>query len=330
MLKDRIGFRAPKPFVRADFAVVAVLAVLADLAAAEPVPRFFFSGDGHLTMSHGHFDERLELRYRHADGSYDEAALARIAHFFRSREDGAEGEIALRTIELIDFVEDRFRPQAMVLISGYRSPEFNEELRGRGARAAQSSLHTEGLAADIAFRGLDLKKLWVELRELKLGGVGYYRKDGFLHLDSGRPRFWEPQTSKVEKGLARGNAKIFARTDFDRYAGLGGATIRLHSVTALPLRLAREAVLEGHALRLEAASAGLREEDGCLVISEPAAAYRLRVAAGQALPAPARGAIRLRTCEPRVEATPEQFETNSIELLAAPPAVVTDEGKDAR
>lgn len=320
-------------------AVLAVLWVLPVPAPATGPSRFFFSGDGRLRLDHAHFAEHLDVRYRRADGTYDPAALERIAHFFRSRQNGERGDIALRTLELIDFIEDRFRPTRMVLISGYRSPEFNEQLRAHGARAAQFSLHTEGLAADIAFRGLDQKKLWARLRDLKLGGVGYYRKEGFLHVDSGRPRFWEPRTSKVEKNLSRGNAKIFARTEFDRYADLDGAIITLHGVTAWPLRIARTAELDGATLPLTADAEGAAVVDDCIVFSSPAdSGPRLRVASATSVEptrstpstesrrsasARARSVLRLRTCEPRVEATPPDFETNPIEvgdLHAVPPA----------
>ena len=135
--------------------------------AAAAQPRFFFAGDGHLTLSHAHFAEKLDVRYRRADGTYDPAALARIRHFFRSREDGREAPISLRLIELLAYIQDHFHPRQMTLLSGYRSPEFNADLRAAGQKAAQASLHTEGLAADIAFAGVDLKRLWGQLRQLR-------------------------------------------------------------------------------------------------------------------------------------------------------------------
>src|SRR5262249_52660761 len=153
------------------------------------------SGDGELVLRDAHSDERLAVRYRDDDGRYDPEALARIDRFFRSRSDGAVGSMSLRLIEMIDFVDDRYHPAQLSLISGYRSPEYNQALRDRGARAARASLHTEGLAADLAPSGLDLPRLWKQLRDLEIGGVGLYRKDGFIHLDTGRPRFWEPATS---------------------------------------------------------------------------------------------------------------------------------------
>lgn len=294
-------------------AIAALLFVLSPIASMAASTRFFFAGDGHIEMQHGHFKERLSVRYRNQDGTYDAVALQQIRHFFRSREDGAEGEVSLRLIELLDFIEDSARPKSAVLMSGYRSPEFNEAIRGRGARAAQASLHTEGLAADVHFNGIDLKKLWLHLREEKVGGVGFYRKEGFLHVDTGRPRFWEPQTSKVEQNISRGNAKVFARTDFDRYASIDGAVIILHSVTLLPLRIAREARIGAQTVALEPLTPGVRDDNGCWLLDDVDRPYQFRIRSAATLVG--RKPVRLFTCDPRLEATPEEFETNEIEAV---------------
>jgi hypothetical protein len=81
---------------------------------------------------------------------------------------------------------------------------------------AQASLHTEAMAADIMFVGLDMARLWQQLRRLGTGGVGYYRQNKFLHVDTGPPRFWEAATSRVQENLSADNARVFLRTDFDK------------------------------------------------------------------------------------------------------------------
>ena len=164
---------------RSPASLVALLAliarcVLASPAAGDdtaPAPRFFFSGDGVIDLYNAHFDEHLTVRYRDVDGHYDPAELARVERFFRSRSDGKSGPLSLRLVELIDFVQDRYRPSRLTLVSGYRSPELNQSLRGAGHRVAQASLHTEGLAADLHPDGIDLHSLWLELRTQAVGGV---------------------------------------------------------------------------------------------------------------------------------------------------------------
>lgn len=76
------------------------------------------------------------------------------------------------------------------VVSPYRAPSTNEALRDAGGGQAESSQHTHGKAIDIKVPGLST----VELRNiatcLNLGGVGYYAQDGFVHVDTGRVRYW--------------------------------------------------------------------------------------------------------------------------------------------
>jgi uncharacterized protein YcbK (DUF882 family) len=298
--------------------IAAVLAaMLAASSSSAQSSRFFFSGNGVIELHHAHLNEQIAIRYRNQSGHYDPTALQRIAHFFRSRDDGAEGKISLRLLELIDFVEDRARPERLVLISGYRSPEFNEDLRGRGRQTARASLHTEGMAVDVQPVGVDLRKLWIDLRDLRVGGVGYYAKEGFLHLDTGPPRFWEQTTSKVGENLAKGNARVFARTDFDRYDRIEGAVISLHQVTAFPIRIARHARLGSSELELQPANGELSNQEGCFVVARPALRYDFRVGPADAKLPEHGGRIQVLTCEPRVEATAAEIETNVVEPLRA-------------
>lgn len=290
--------------------ILAVLLLLAAPAAASS--RFYFSGDGTLAMAHGHFAERLQVTYRTADGRYDAGAVARINRFFRSRTDGESGPISLRLIELLDYVEDHYRPRRLTLVSGYRSPEMNRGLRGTGRKVAQASLHTEGLAADVRPAGLDLRKLWNALRAAQVGGVGLYQGDRFLHLDTGAPRFWEAATSKVDQDLSKENARLFARTDFDRYDSLAGAVVSLHSVTALPIAVRATARLGDAELALVPRDAAVQGDGDCWIFSEPAARYELAVTSHVPAP-PQRQPIVLETCPPRLGATPAEVRSNPVE-----------------
>ena len=60
--------------------------------------------------------------------------------------------------------------------------------------------HSAGRAADIRLRGVSTAKLAAWLQEQQLGGVGRYKKKGFVHLDvrGGGPMYWEPNDSSGE------------------------------------------------------------------------------------------------------------------------------------
>jgi uncharacterized protein YcbK (DUF882 family) len=285
--------------------ILALLLVLAAPAFAGP-PRFFIMGSGRIVLVNGHTDERVSVRYRRDDNTYDETAMARIKHVFRSR-DGGEGDMSLRLIEILSKLQDLAGGKDLVIISGYRSPEYNEGLRAKGVRAAGGSLHTEGLAADLAFPKSLLKPLWMKMREMDCCGAGYYQKEGFLHIDVGRARFWEPQTSRVEENLSAGNAKLFARTEYDRYEVGEEIVIRLHAMTVPPVGIASTAEMVGDTSR--AVSVGVSSADAALCNGVTSSGSALNVKA--AFPAE-RARLVLSTCEPRAERTPAQITANQI------------------
>jgi uncharacterized protein YcbK (DUF882 family) len=281
------------------------------------VARFFFAGDGVLHLHHAHFGTDLSVRFRGIDGSYDAESLERLRHFFRSRSDDKTGPLSLRLVELLDYVEDRFEPSRMVLYSAYRSPELNAALPG----TARASLHTQGLAADVGLEGVALAAAWRQMRALGAGGMGYYARDGLLHVDAGVPRFWEASTSGVGKDLSGGNARVFARTEFDRYATIDGLRLTLHGVTAVPLGL-RIRVDPGAELVGE--SAGIESDGECLWIRGSADEYRFVLRTKSSAPHPgsisdAPVRLELATCGPRIGRTPESIATNRIELVDPQP-----------
>jgi len=79
---------------------------------------------------------------------------------------------------------------AFHVISAYRSPASNNKLRAAGRGVATRSLHMQGKAIDIRLPGCDLNKLHSAARALRCGGVGIYSTSNFLHVDTGRVRYW--------------------------------------------------------------------------------------------------------------------------------------------
>jgi uncharacterized protein YcbK (DUF882 family) len=289
--------------------VVAALGA-SGLHGAEPA-RFFIAGTGSLALQNAHSGEQATVRYRLDDGTYDAQALARIARLFRSRADGREAPISLRLIEILSHLQASEGLRPFVVQSGYRSPAYNQALKAKGRQVAGGSLHTEGLAADLAVPRKRLAALWQRVRDLDCCGAGAYAHEGFLHVDVGRPRFWEAATSKVEQNLSAGNARLFARTEFDRYASGEPIAVRVHALTAPPVRIARRGLGipaggEPWPITIDGEQV---EHDGCFEIGASGAA--LRIGGTRAV---TRVRLRLETCAPRVDATPEVVETNAIEI----------------
>ena len=130
-----------------------------------------------------------------------------------------------------------------------------------------------------------------------------------MHVDVGRPRFWEPATSKVEQNISAGNARIFARTDFDRYGAGDEVAVTLYAVTVPPMGVsARAKFVADDGDPGELSLAGV--EGDCEAIPATGSTLHLRSPAG----AHGKGHIVLTTCDPRPEQTPATIETNAIEL----------------
>lgn len=146
-----------------------------------------------LSFFNTHTGERLSAAYC-CRGEYQADALQRIDFIMR---DFRANEIKPIDPKLLDLLHDlrgtlgADRP--FHIISGYRSPTTNSMLRQRGGQnsgVASSSLHTVGQAIDIRVPGVDLDRLRAAARSLKLGGVGFYPSSNFVHVDTGRVRYW--------------------------------------------------------------------------------------------------------------------------------------------
>jgi uncharacterized protein YcbK (DUF882 family) len=76
------------------------------------------------------------------------------------------------------------------VFSGYRSPKTNAMLRRNSEAVAKNSFHMYGKAADISMPGRSVADLHRAALSLSAGGVGYYPRSHFVHIDSGPVRSW--------------------------------------------------------------------------------------------------------------------------------------------
>lgn len=143
-----------------------------------------------LSFTHTHTGERLAVEY-FSRGTYLDDALQAVNHFLR---DFRTGDIHTIDPELLDLLHHlttltgTARPYQV--ISGYRSPATNEMLRHRNEGVAAGSLHMKGQAIDIRLTDIPLALLRNAALESRRGGVGYYPVSDFVHVDTGRVRFW--------------------------------------------------------------------------------------------------------------------------------------------
>lgn len=141
-----------------------------------------------LNMYNSHTGEALKTEY-FKDGEYNVDALNDIYKFMRCHNTNEVHEINTEVLDLLSNIQRKIglNRQAQI-ISGYRSAEYNEYLRSKSKKVADNSLHLQGLAVDFIIPGIGTKKLAALAKSYEVGGVGCYRK--FVHIDSGRIRYW--------------------------------------------------------------------------------------------------------------------------------------------
>jgi uncharacterized protein YcbK (DUF882 family) len=147
-------------------------------------------GQRSLSFYHTHTGERLDIIYGWP-GLYDPIALEEINHFLRDFRTGEVHPIDPKLLDTLCAIRQKFGGQGTFeVISGYRSPKTNRQLRRRSSGVAKHSLHMDGKAIDIRLKGVLTRKIQQCALGMKCGGVGFYAKSDFVHLDTGRVRFW--------------------------------------------------------------------------------------------------------------------------------------------
>ncbi|TNF63524.1 MAG: DUF882 domain-containing protein [Burkholderiales bacterium] len=154
------------------------------LAVAAPSPR-------DLALYHTHTREDIELVYA-LGRDYVTDALGELNVFLRDHRTGDIGRMDPRLYDLMHQIRLTLgSAQPFEIISGYRSPATNEMLRTtRGGGVARRSLHMDGRAIDVRLPGVRLADLREAALSLRAGGVGYYPREQFVHIDTGPVRSW--------------------------------------------------------------------------------------------------------------------------------------------
>jgi uncharacterized protein YcbK (DUF882 family) len=143
-----------------------------------------------LRLYNTHTGESLRTIFW-AEGQFIPDALQDINKVLRDHRNNKIAQIDPQLLVLLDRVSAQFGSQNVLhVISGYRSPESNAMLHEQSNGVARHSMHMEGRAIDIRIPGRDLSQLHKVAMAQRAGGVGYYPDSQFVHLDTGRVRYW--------------------------------------------------------------------------------------------------------------------------------------------
>jgi uncharacterized protein YcbK (DUF882 family) len=206
------------------------------VAQATELKPFFFSGDNCLYIQSGKNSQRI--CFRDKGGDINQSGLARINKIFGAHYgDGVQGQnMSLRFLEFLSFLQSHYDRAPFKLLSGFRAPKYNQSLRDKGKLAAQTSMHTEGAAADIIFPSVLSAEIFPYIKSLNCCGVGYYHGNA-IHIDTGPPRYWDETTSGTEKKEPQQNEKIIVQSIYDRYHAGDDVVFQLMRVTEYPVEI---------------------------------------------------------------------------------------------
>lgn len=174
-----------RTFLKLTLAGTAVL--LSSGARAMVGPR----AEGRLRLLNTHTGERVDVLYRDAAGTYRQDGLEAINHVLRCHYTNEMTHMDKAVIEYLNAIDKACgATNEIQIISGYRSPRYNELLRRRSEGVAKHSMHLVGRAVDVRIGGVELDRLRRAALQLRAGGIGFYPRSNFVHLDSGRFRAW--------------------------------------------------------------------------------------------------------------------------------------------
>ena len=156
----------------------------------------FTPQDRSLSLYNPVTEETLTTTYWF-NGQYVPEALEKIDYIMRDHRTGEMKSIDLGLINLLHTIKIQIElDEPFHIVSGYRCRKSNELLRKSGRNAARNSYHLKGQAADIRLPDGHLASLLKVATVIKGGGVGYYPRDNFVHIDVGPVRYWSPRGKK--------------------------------------------------------------------------------------------------------------------------------------
>ena len=120
-----------------------------------------------LTLNNLHTGESIKAEFFDGRG-YIQEELAKLNHLFR------------------DYRANKIKSIA----PGLFAQLYRLQLRARSRGVAKKSYHTKGQAMDFHIEGIALSNIRKAALSMRAGGVGYYPRSNFVHIDTGPARHW--------------------------------------------------------------------------------------------------------------------------------------------
>mgnify|MGYP000872813904 FL=1 len=193
MPQDKNFIETLPGLTRRQILTAGVLGSLVCLAPVQALAKLSLTGvqERSLSLLNTHTGERLKEVVYWEKGDYILDALENLNHVLRDHRTNQVHPIDPMTLDLMAAISRKVgAKQPFEIISGYRSPQTNKSLSKQSRGVAKNSYHMQGKAVDLRLPGVPLKAVRKAALELRMGGVGYYAKSDFVHIDSGKVRSW--------------------------------------------------------------------------------------------------------------------------------------------
>ena len=179
----------PRRLGRRRFASTFALPFALSFAGLGSMPAAAAAPERSVDLYHCHTGESLRAIY-FAEGRYQPEALRAATHHLRDWRDNTELNVDPELLDLLWSLRRKLEiSRPLQVYCGYRSPETNAMLRRTRRGVALHSLHMRAMAIDLRVEGRPLSQVRRAAMALKAGGVGYYPRSGFVHVDTGDIRY---------------------------------------------------------------------------------------------------------------------------------------------
>ncbi|MGB4056988.1 MAG: DUF882 domain-containing protein [Alphaproteobacteria bacterium] len=146
--------------------------------------------DWRVSLSQAHTDEKFSGVYRVGD-QYLPDAFRRLNFILRDHRTGEVFPMDPHVIDIVSIIQSKMRTgRPLKVLSGYRSPRTNSMLRHETRGVAKNSFHMYGQAMDIRDDDYSSNRIRKIACSIKAGGVGFYPRSDFVHVDTGTVRTW--------------------------------------------------------------------------------------------------------------------------------------------
>ena len=161
-----------------------------------------------IKLHNAHTGENFDGPYRDEHGPIA-AAMEDLSHLLRDHHSGEQIAIEVGVVDFLAAVMDGVGASRATVLSAYRTVATNRMLAKTTFGVADNSQHIYGRALDIRLDSR-LEDAMQAARGMQRGGVGWYPRSRFIHLDTGPVRNWtldgggfDGLLSRIEQLLSR-------------------------------------------------------------------------------------------------------------------------------